>query len=154
MKRPENYIKAYKVIGEERYGTNVTGALWKAKYYSTVYEKNHIRHIIEQYPFLFPKYRVNSKVRALEGSLGIFCFQTYQSAKRFIKDYIQLNDAFIIEVYGKPPYKNISQIKAGGMNLYEFISNQAPNGFAPEHCIGFDEIIVGKRVKNDLDINI
>jgi len=116
MKKPtktDKGIKAFKVVGPQGYGTNVTGAIFGVRGITPT-----IREFLDKYPNYFPKYKRGAIINQAPKSAGVFCFSTIVDARKFIHNNFQLReqDVKILQVTGWGRRK-ITEIIPGCMEL-------------------------------------
>jgi len=144
-------IPAFKVVGPEGYGSNVTGLLWLTTRRGGESDLLKAMHFIKAHKKLCPIYKEGKVVKALPHSIGVLCFRHYHDAARFKEGYRELANACILKVKGYKP-SDCCAVLGGAMAL-KYLSKLAvpdrlpKNGLLspPLGTIGFESIRVGKE---------
>ena len=146
-------IPAFKVVGPEGYGSNVTGLLWHATTYYGRFELLEAMQFIKAHKKLCPIYKEGKVVKALPHSVGVLCFRHHHDAVRFRNSCMELDNARILNIKGYKP-TDFCTILGGAMN-FNYLSKLAVPERLPESdqmspppgTIGFESIRVGKEAK-------
>jgi len=144
-------IPAFKVVGPEGYGSNVTGLLWLTTRYRGESDLLKVRQFIKAHEKLCPIYKEGEVVKALPHSVGVLCFRHYHDAARFKEGYRELANARILKIKGHKP-SDCCTILGGAMDLSYLSKLAVPDRLpedglvsAPLGTIGFESIRVGKE---------
>ena len=144
-------IPAFKVVGPEGYGSNVTGLLCLTTNYHDKSELLKVMQFIKAHKKLCPIYKEGKVVKALPHSVGVLCFRHYYDAAHFKKGCMELANARILKVKGYKPL-DCCTILGGAMDLNYLsklaVRDRLPTGFLlspPLGTIGFESIRVGKE---------
>jgi len=152
----EKLVSAFKVIGSEGYGSNVTEAIVE---HTAEGFKNYIKPFLEKYPELYPKYTRGTVVKAAPGTDGILCFGSLECAKSFRRRCFRLKKAYIVRVKGAGRRK-VEWLWSGCMDLSTLVRIREKikdplnweTATAPVGTIGLEWVKVGSRVvKGDRD---
>lgn len=144
-------IPAFKVVGPEGYGSNVTGLLCLTTNYHDKSELLKVMQFIKAHKKLCPIYKEGKVVKALPHSVGVLCFRHYYDAAHFKKSYRELANGRILKVKGYKP-SDCCTILGNAMVLRYLSMLAVPDRLPkdgllspPLGTIGFESIRVGKE---------
>jgi len=91
------------------------------------------------------KYENGSKVKAPEGSLGVFCFETLEHVDKYLEDTSRLNIQVVkVNGVGDPirPLRICDIVSSSLSQFYHTINNPLASMNPPEGTICFQEVEV------------